>query len=110
MAKTTINGDLKATTVEINGSGDAIDKFTKESLTISTFTVGGHETNVQTITVTGVASGDFIVPAKPTDVDDEIVVIGHAATDDVVIKFNNTSNNTKTSTAVSIDVLIISFS
>lgn len=105
----TFDGKVTINTLEINGSGDTIDKFAKESLTIATFTLAGHATAVQTITVTGVASGDFILPAKPADTDDEIVVVGHAATDDVVIKFNNTSNSPATSTATSIDVLIISF-
>lgn len=121
MAKTTINSEMAVTqtatfdgkvtinTLEINGSGDTIDKFAKESLTIATFNLGGHATAVQTITVTGVIQSDFVVPAKPVDVDDGIVVIGQSIADNVVLKFNNTSNSPATSTATSIDVLIISF-
>ena len=109
MATTTINGDLKATTVEIGGGGDIIDKFQKETLTISTFTLAGHATSVQTITVTGVIQSDFIIPAKPVNMDNEIVVIGQSRADNVVLKFNNTSNSSATSTATSINVLIVSF-
>ena len=109
MATTTINGDLKATTVEIGGGGDIIDKFQKEALTISTFALGGHTTSFQTITVTGVIQSDFIIPAKPVNMDNEIVVIGQSTSDKVVLKFNNTSDSAATSTATSINVLIVSF-
>ena len=110
MATTTINGDLKATTVEIGGGGDIIDKFQKEALTISTFALGGHTTSFQTITVTGVIQSDFIIPAKPVNMDNEIVVIGQSTTsNEVVLKFNNTSDSAATSTATSINVLIVSF-
>lgn len=107
---TTFDGKVRVNTLEINGSGEDIDKFDKEVLTIATFEVSGHATNVQTITVTGVIESDFVIPAKPVNTDNEIVVIGQSVDDAVVLKFNNTSNSPATSTATSINVLIISFS